>query len=56
MHSITSRGVEVDRRILFTGDKERDELAREWEVETDDVDERESDLLLFPALGMIFIS
>jgi hypothetical protein len=37
----------------LTGDRERDELAWEWEVEADDVDERESDLPLFPALGVI---
>ena len=40
----------------MTGDKEREELAWVWEVEADDVDERESDLPLFPALGVISIS
>lgn len=41
---------------MLTGDKERDELAWEYEVEADDVDERESDLPLFPALGVVSIS
>jgi hypothetical protein len=40
----------------LTGDKDREELAWVWEVEADDVDERESDLPLFPALGVISIS
>lgn len=40
----------------MTGDKERDELAMERVEEADEVDERESDLPLFPARGIVSIS
>jgi hypothetical protein len=45
----------VGRKILFTGDNERDELAFEFVVEVDEQDDRESDLPLFPALGVVSI-
>ena len=52
---MASPGIEVDRRILLTGDNDRDELAWDRVEEPDEFDESESDRPLFAALGAVSI-